>query len=99
MREHLQQAARGIRAALHRCTHKVRSALWPLQGYRIIEFGEIGPGPICVMMLAVMGAEVVRLERVEADDLGIEREPRHAAHNLPVLPFAAYRSRFSCCLN
>ena len=51
------------------------------------------------MMLAVMGAEVVRLERVEADDLGIEREPRHAAHNLPVLPFAAYRSRFSCCLN
>jgi alpha-methylacyl-CoA racemase len=33
------------------------------------------------MMLADMGAEVVRLDRVEADDLGIEREPRHATLN------------------
>jgi alpha-methylacyl-CoA racemase len=35
----------------------------PLKGHRIIEVGGIGPGPYCAMLLADMGAEVVRVAR------------------------------------
>ena len=35
----------------------------PLAGKRIIEMGGIGPAPVCGMMLADMGAEVVLVER------------------------------------
>jgi alpha-methylacyl-CoA racemase len=35
----------------------------PLQGYRVIEVAGIGPGPFCAMMLADMGAEVIRVDR------------------------------------
>jgi alpha-methylacyl-CoA racemase len=35
----------------------------PLVGLRIIEIGGIGPGPFCAMMLADMGAEVIRVNR------------------------------------
>ncbi len=38
----------------------------PLSGYRIIELAGIGPGPFAAMMLADMGAEVVRVERATA---------------------------------
>jgi alpha-methylacyl-CoA racemase len=35
----------------------------PLAGIRIVEFAGIGPGPFCAMLLADMGAEVVRIDR------------------------------------
>ncbi len=35
----------------------------PLEGVRVIELAGIGPGPFCAMMLADMGAEVVRVDR------------------------------------
>jgi alpha-methylacyl-CoA racemase len=38
----------------------------PLTGYKIIEIAGIGPGPFAAMMLSDMGAEVVRVERVQA---------------------------------
>jgi alpha-methylacyl-CoA racemase len=38
----------------------------PLSGYRIIEIAGIGPGPFAAMMLADMGAEVVRVDRAQA---------------------------------
>ena len=37
----------------------------PLSGYRILEFAGIGPGPFCGMVLADLGAEVVRIDRAE----------------------------------
>ena len=37
----------------------------PLEGIRIIEIAGIGPGPFCAMMLADMGAEVLRVDRAE----------------------------------
>jgi alpha-methylacyl-CoA racemase len=37
----------------------------PLTGYRIIEIAGIGPGPFCAMMLADMGADVVRVDRAQ----------------------------------
>ena len=38
----------------------------PLTGYRIIEIAGIGPGPFAAMLLADMGAEVIRVERAGA---------------------------------
>lgn len=35
----------------------------PLAGLRVLEFAGIGPGPHCAMLLADMGAEVLRIER------------------------------------
>jgi len=35
----------------------------PLEGIRVIEVAGIGPGPFCAMMLADMGAEVLRVDR------------------------------------
>jgi alpha-methylacyl-CoA racemase len=35
----------------------------PLKGIKIVEIASIGPGPFCAMMLADMGAEVIRIER------------------------------------
>ena len=38
----------------------------PLTGIRVIEIAGIGPGPFCAMMLADMGADVVRIDRASA---------------------------------
>ncbi|MCE2511311.1 MAG: CoA transferase [Acidimicrobiia bacterium] len=38
----------------------------PLEGIRVIEIAGIGPGPFCAMMLADMGANVVRVDRASA---------------------------------
>ena len=38
----------------------------PLAGIRIIELAAIGPAPFCSMMLADLGAEIVRIERASA---------------------------------
>ncbi|MEJ8858282.1 CaiB/BaiF CoA-transferase family protein [Variovorax robiniae] len=35
----------------------------PLQGLRVIEMAGIGPAPFCAMLLADMGADVIRVER------------------------------------
>ena len=38
----------------------------PLHGVRVIELAGIGPAPFCAMMLADMGAEVIRIDRAAA---------------------------------
>ena len=35
----------------------------PLAGLRVVEMAGIGPGPFCAMLLADLGAEVVRIRR------------------------------------
>ncbi len=35
----------------------------PLEGVRVVELQGIGPGPFCGMMLADMGAEIIRIDR------------------------------------
>lgn len=35
----------------------------PLEGLKVLELAGIGPGPFCAMLLADMGAEVIRVER------------------------------------
>lgn len=47
----------------------------PLQGLRVIEFAGLGPAPFAAMLLADMGADVVRLERRQGDNvLGIDHD-------------------------
>ncbi|SMP55428.1 CaiB/BaiF CoA transferase family protein [Noviherbaspirillum suwonense] len=38
----------------------------PLQGLKVVEMAGLGPAPFCAMMLADMGADVVRIERPSA---------------------------------
>ena len=40
----------------------------PLKGTTFLEMGGVGPGPFCGMMLADMGAEVIRIERKDRPD-------------------------------
>jgi alpha-methylacyl-CoA racemase len=48
----------------------------PLHGLRVIELASIGPGPMCAMLLADLGAEVVRIDRLEPSGLGLPVDPR-----------------------
>lgn len=48
----------------------------PLAGMRIVEIAGIGPAPMCAMLLADMGADVVRVDRTEPADLGMKRDPK-----------------------
>src|SRR4051812_24405129 len=43
----------------------------PLAGIKVVEFAGIGPAPMAAMMLAEMGATVLRIDRVAESDLGI----------------------------
>jgi alpha-methylacyl-CoA racemase len=38
----------------------------PLAGLKIVEIAGIGPGPFCAMMLADMGADVIRVDRAQS---------------------------------
>ncbi|HWC67118.1 MAG TPA: CaiB/BaiF CoA-transferase family protein [Acidimicrobiales bacterium] len=38
----------------------------PLAGFRVLELAGIGPGPFAAMMLADMGAEVIRVDRAQS---------------------------------
>ncbi len=48
----------------------------PLAGIRVIEVAGIGPGPFCAMMLADMGADVLRVDRTGPADLGLPVDAR-----------------------
>ena len=48
----------------------------PLEGMRVVEMGGIGPGPMCAMLMADMGASVVRIERPGGDALGLKTPAR-----------------------
>ena len=62
----------------------------PLAGLRIIEFAGIGPGPFAGMMLADMGADIIRIERP-----GSGSPTGQGAHELEFLA----RGRKSIALN
>jgi len=48
----------------------------PLAGFRIIEFAGIGPAPMAAMLFADLGASVIRLDRIEPNDLGVDMPRR-----------------------
>src|SRR5437588_4151175 len=48
----------------------------PLAGINVVELTGIGPGPMCAMLLADLGATVLRIDRPEPSGLGLQRELR-----------------------
>lgn len=44
----------------------------PLSGVRVVELAGIGPGPFAAMLLADLGADVVRVDRPDGPGLGID---------------------------
>lgn len=48
----------------------------PLKGLRVIELAGIGPGPYCAMLLADLGADVIRVDRLSVSDLGVPVDRR-----------------------
>lgn len=52
---------------------EVITAMGPLAGVKIVELSGLGPGPMCAMLLADLGATVLRIERVLPRELGISR--------------------------
>ena len=76
-------------AAEHRLTTSTRSTpMGPLAGITVIEIAGIGPGPFCGMMLADMGADVIRIDRAQA----VQRRRPRAARPPTCWPAAAGRS-------
>src|SRR6202022_2890282 len=47
----------------------------PLEGVKVIELAGIGPGPFAAMMLADMGAEVLRIDRAQTVESPPPAEP------------------------
>lgn len=45
----------------------------PLSGIKVVELAGIGPGPMCGMLFGDLGADVIRIDRQQAADLGIDR--------------------------
>ena len=44
----------------------------PLEGIRVIELAGIGPCPMCGMLLAELGATVLRVDRIQPSGLGVQ---------------------------
>ena len=45
----------------------------PLSGLKVLELAGIGPAPMCGMLLADLGANVLRIDRIEPSGLGVDR--------------------------
>jgi alpha-methylacyl-CoA racemase len=45
----------------------------PLAGIKVVEMAGIGPGPLAAMLLADLGATVIRVDRKESSGLGVAR--------------------------
>jgi alpha-methylacyl-CoA racemase len=52
----------------------------PLRGLRALELGGIGPGPFCGMLLADLGADVVRVERPGTPPTGVADHRQDLLH-------------------
>src|ERR1700680_3938891 len=50
----------------------------PLSGVKVLELAGVGPGPFCGMMLADMGADVLRIDRLAPSAIGLPLTPKFA---------------------
>ncbi|MBU1361384.1 MAG: CoA transferase [Gammaproteobacteria bacterium] len=53
----------------------------PLAGLRLLELGGVGPSPMAAMLLADLGASVLRIERPTPSGLGVHRPDRYMLLN------------------
>jgi alpha-methylacyl-CoA racemase len=56
----------------------------PLEGIRVVEFAGIGPAPFCAMVLADLGAQVIRIDRPSAAGTGQPSDVLHRSR--PAIP-------------
>lgn len=49
----------------------------PLAGLKVVEMAGLGPAPMCAMLLADLGATVIRIDRKVPADLGLRRPRRY----------------------
>ena len=54
---------------------KDKSNTGPLSNLKVVEFAGVGPAPLGAMMLADLGATVLRIDRTEESGLGLGRPP------------------------
>ena len=50
----------------------------PLSSVKLVEFGGIGPPPMCGMLLADMGADILRIDRTQPSGLGLPVPARYS---------------------
>ena len=55
----------------HEVSHGRDNSTGPLVGTRVVELAGIGPGPMACMLLADMGAEVIKVDRLTESGLGV----------------------------
>lgn len=53
----------------------------PLEGVRVLEIAGLGPAPFCGMVMADLGAEVIRVDRADQVEGGHTPATRHDLHN------------------
>src|SRR5438552_9029198 len=83
-----RQEEAGIRWAMSGAAEQLKLPphLGPLAGMRVLELAQIMAGPTCGMMLADMGADVVKVEKLPGgDDARGYREPRVKGVSAPFL--------------
>ena len=69
-------ASAGPMTEAARCAAIGWARMGPLAGVRVVEVAGIGPGPFCAMLLADLGAEVVRVDRTAGGRRRPGRRPR-----------------------
>ncbi len=69
----------------------------PLEGIRILDLSTMYPGPLCTMLLADFGAEVIRIEPPNGGDLWRQSAPRINGLGMPYLQ--VNRNKKSMTLN
>jgi len=55
-----------------------KPASGPLHGLKVLELGHVMAGPVCGMMLADMGADVIKLEKTSGGDDSRRMVPRRS---------------------
>ena len=63
----------------------------PLAGVRVVDLGQIYNGPYCTLMMAMAGAEVVKVEPIGGENLR-----RRATVGGAAVPFAMLNSNKKC---
>lgn len=56
---------------------RMEALMGPLAGFRIVEFAGIGPSPMCCMLLADLGADIIRIDRLEPSGLGVQSPDKY----------------------
>jgi crotonobetainyl-CoA:carnitine CoA-transferase CaiB-like acyl-CoA transferase len=63
-------------------SHEVSGSRQPLAGVKVLDFSTLLPGPLCSLLLAEAGAEVVKIEKPNGGDEMRSYVPRHGTDSV-----------------